>query len=165
MGDERVAQVGDPRLAGRALDRRADQVHRGRRRRRQHDVDPLALDDADGRRNRRQVPADVLVRHEQAASGQPCLHPDALEPLPAVELLGRLPALRPEVAGPVHPGERRRLQLVVAMNPLRVVRREHVRLDPEARQVSGELQRPLHAAASRRREVHGHEEDLHAERW
>jgi hypothetical protein len=31
VGDERVAQVGDPARAGRALDGRADEVHRARR--------------------------------------------------------------------------------------------------------------------------------------
>ena len=40
--DDRVAQVGDPAHAGRALDRGADEVDRVRRRGRDHDVDPLA---------------------------------------------------------------------------------------------------------------------------
>ncbi len=89
------------------------------------------------------------------------LHAEALEALRAVQLLGRLAPLRAEVARAMHPRERRRLQLVVAVDPLRIVRREHVRLDPEARQVRRELERPLDAAAAGRREVHRDEEDLH----
>ena len=68
--DERVAQVGDPLHAGRLLHRRADQVHRRRRRGREHDVDPLAAHDADRGRDRGQVPADVLVGDEQPAAGE-----------------------------------------------------------------------------------------------
>ena len=56
---------------------------------------------------------------------------------------------------------RRRLQLVVDVNPFRIVGREHVRLDPVRGQVGRELQRALHTAAARRREVHRHEQDLH----
>ena len=74
---------------------------------------------------------------------------EAHETLRPVQLLGRLAAFRAEVARAMHPGERRRLKLVVAVDPLRVVRREHVRLDPELRQVRRELERPLHAAAAR----------------
>jgi len=47
------------------------------------------------------------------------------------------------------------------MNPLRIVGREDMRLDPELRQVGRELERTLDAAAARRREVHRDEEDLH----
>ena len=102
--------------------------------------------------------------HEQPPARELRLHADALEPLRAVQLLGGLAPFRPEVAGAVHPGERRRRQLVVAVDPLRVVGREHVRLDPELRQVRRELQRTLHAAAPGRREVHRDEEDLHCGR-
>ncbi len=62
---DRVAQVGDPRNAGRLLDGGADQVERRRRRGRDEDVDLLLLDDAACRRDRGQAPADELVRHEQ----------------------------------------------------------------------------------------------------
>ena len=87
--------------------------------------------------------------------------PSALESLRAVQLLGRLPALRAEIAGAMHPRERRRLQLVVAVDPFRVVRGEHVGLDPEARQVRRELERPLDSAAAGRREVHRDQQDFH----
>jgi hypothetical protein len=46
------------------------------------------------------------------------------------------------------------------VHPLRVVRREYVRLDPERRQVARELERPLDAAAARGREVEGDEKEL-----
>ena len=161
--DDRVAQVGHPRHAGGALHRSADEVHRRRRRRRDDHVDALALHDAERGRDRGQVPAHVLVGDEQPPPGELRLLGEALEPLRPVQLLRRLAALRPHVARAVHPGERRRHQLVVAVDPLRIVGREHVRLDPELRQVRGELQRPLHAAAARGREVHRHEEHLHRE--
>ena len=70
-------------------------------------------------------------------------------------------AARAEVARAMHPRLGRRLELVVAVHPLRVVRREHVRLDPERRQVGRGLQRALDAAAARGREVERDEQDLH----
>jgi hypothetical protein len=79
----------------------------------------------------------------------------------AVQLLGRLASLRPEIARTVYPGERRRRQLVVAVDPLRIVRRENVRLDPELRQMRRELERTLDAAAACGREVERDDEDLH----
>ena len=66
--DERVAQVGDPVRARRLLHGGADEVHRARRRGREHDVDLVLARDADRRRDRGQVPADVLVGHEQAGA-------------------------------------------------------------------------------------------------
>ena len=118
------------------------------------------------------IAAGIAVRFQLTFSsgtsrrrpGEPRVHAEALEALRAVQLLRRLAALRAEVARAVHPGERRRLQLVVAVDPLRVVGREHVRLDPEARQVRRELERPLDAPAAGRREVHRHEQDLHCGR-
>ena len=88
-----------------------------------------------------------------------------LEPGAPVQLLGELARARPDIARAVHPRLRRRLQLVVDVDPLRVIGREHVRLDAVRREVRGELQRTLHAAAARRREVHRHEQELHALRW
>ena len=79
----------------------------------------------------------------------------------AVQLLRRQAALRAEIARAVHPGLRRHGQLGVAVDPLRVVGREHVRLDPERRQVRRELERSLHAAAAGGREVERHEQHLH----
>ena len=107
---ERVAQVGDPARAGRALHGRADEVDRARRRRRQHDVDPLAartMRIAAGIAVRFQ--RDVLVRDEQPA-------PERAAPARrsrssarrAVQLLGRAAALRADVARAVDPRLRRR---------------------------------------------------------
>ena len=69
---------------------------------------------------------------------------------------------RPEVADAVHPGLGGNVQLRVAVQPLRVLRCEHVRLDPERGQVLGELQRSLHAAAAAGREVERDEQHLTA---
>ena len=48
------------------------------------------------------------------------------------------------------------------MDPLRVVRRQHVRLDPERGQVLRELERSLDAAAARGRPVERDEQQFHA---
>ena len=53
------------------------------------------------------------------------------------------------------------VQLVVSRNPLRVVRGEHMRLDPELREMRGQLQGTSDPAAARGREVHRHEEHPH----
>ena len=112
--------------------------------------------------------AGIAVRfHVAASSGttsrrgssRACVS-DALEPGLAVQLLRRQAPARPEVAHAVHPRLRRRQQLVVHVHPPRIVRCEDVRLDPERGQVRRELQRTLHAAAARRREVERHEENL-----
>ena len=58
------------------------------------------------------------------------------------------------------PRLRRQLELLVRRRRARHVRREHVRLDPERRQMRRELQRPLHASAAARRKVERHEQDL-----
>ena len=149
------------RDAGRPLRRRADQVHRARRRGRDHDVDPLAAHELDRGGDRGQVPAHVLVGNEQPAPEQARLAHREVEPGRAVQLLRRPAALGADEAGPVHPGLRRRRQLGVGVDPLRIVGREHVRLDPERGQVRRELQRSLHAAAARGREVERHEQHLH----
>ena len=125
---------------------------------------PSLPHDADRRRDRRQVPAHVLVGDEQAPPGELRLPREAHEALRPVQLLGGLPALRAEVARAMHPGERRRLQLVVAVDPLRVVRREHVRLDAELRQMRRELERPLDAPSPGRREVEADDQHLHCGR-
>ena len=67
VGRDRVAQVGDPRHAGRLLHRRADQVERRRRRSRDNDVDRLVANDAASRRDGSQPPADELVGDEEAS--------------------------------------------------------------------------------------------------
>ncbi len=53
VGDERVAQVGDPACARRALHGRADEVHRRRWRRRDHGVDSLTARRCGSRRGSR----------------------------------------------------------------------------------------------------------------
>ena len=62
VGDERVAEVGDPARSGRALGGGAHEMDRAGRRRRQDDVDPLPADDPDRGRDRGQVPAHARVR-------------------------------------------------------------------------------------------------------
>ena len=149
------------RTPSRPLHRRADEVHRAGRRRRDHDVDALGARDAQRRRDRGQVPRRGLVRDDQPARQQPRLRRARARARLAVQFLRRPASPRPEVAHAVHPRLRRRQQLVVHVDPLRVVRCEHVRLDPERGQVRRELQRALHAAAARRREVERDDEDLH----
>ena len=159
MRGERVAEVGDPRSAGRPLHRGAEQVERRRRRGREHDVDPLAPDEPDGDRQRERAPRDVLVRDEQAPPEQRCLRADPCDALLADELLRGTSRARPDVAHAVDPRLRRQLELLVRDGP-GDVRSEHVRLDPERREVRRELERPLDAAPAARREVARHEQDL-----
>jgi indolepyruvate ferredoxin oxidoreductase beta subunit len=66
-----------------------------------------------------------------------------------------------EVAGTMNPRLRGHAQLGIGVHPLRVVWREHVRLDAERGQVLRELERALHAPAACGREVHRHEQHLH----
>ena len=162
MCHERVAQVGDPLRTGRLLHRGADEVDRVRRRGGDDDVDPLPACDPDRGWDRGQIPAHVLVRDEQAPRGEPRLHERALEPLLAVQLLGGLPPLRADVAGAVHPGLRRLAEVGVLVDPLRVVRRQHVRLDPERGQVLRELERSLDPATAGGRPVERDEQQFHA---
>ncbi len=82
-------------------------------------------------------------------------------PVGRAELLGRLARTWADVASAMDPGLRRYAQLGVPVHPLRIVRREHVGLDAERRQVLRELERALHAAPAGGREVHRHEQDLH----
>ena len=145
---DRVAQVGDPGRARRLLHRRPDQVHRAGRRGREHDVDALAPGDRDRLGNRRRVPRHVLVGQEQPAADRRGTPQREVDPAPAVQLVRDPTPTRTDVASPVHPGLRRKRQLCVGVDPLRVVGCEHVRLDAERRQMARELQRPLHAAAA-----------------
>ena len=87
-----------------------------------------------------------------------------IEAATAMQLVREPAAARPHVARAVDPGLRRQGQIGILVHPLRIVGREHVRLDPERGQVRRELERPLHSTAARGREVHRHEEDLHAAR-
>jgi len=162
--DEGVALVGDPLDARQPLDRRADQVQRQRRAGRDHRVDAFALDDPHGGRNRRRRPGDARVRKQQPSAHHPRLGQCEVETLQRAQLLRVQPRFGPEVAGAVDERLGRRAQLVVAVQPLRVVGREDVRLDPERGQVRRQLQRPLNAAPAGGREVHGHEQNLHLKR-
>ena len=122
---------------------------------------PSSRGDPDRRRDGGQVPAHRLVRDEQPAPEERGLPTQPLEPRQPVQLLGGLAAPGPDVAGAVHQRLARRDELVVPVDPPRIVRGEHVGLDPERRQVGRELERPLDAAPAGRREVDGDDEQLH----
>ena len=146
--DGRVTEVGHPAGTGRPLHRGADEVDRVRRRRRDHGVDLVLAHDPDRR--------GIAVRfHDTFSSGTSARRPSRRawvdkpgEALLAVQLLGRLAPARAEVARPVHPRLGRHAQRLVAVDPLRIVGSQHVRLDPERRQVLRELQRTLNASAA-----------------
>ena len=53
----------------------------------------------------------------------------AVETLPAVKLVRKLAGARPEIAGAVDPRLRRRNEIRVGVDPLRIVRGQDVRLD------------------------------------
>src|SRR5439155_909383 len=76
------------------------------------------------------------------------LRPDTREPFLGAQQLRRLEPARADVARAVHPRLRRQRQLGVGVHPLRIVRREHVRLDPVRRQLARELERPVYAVAA-----------------
>jgi hypothetical protein len=128
---ERIAEVRDPAGSRRALNRRADEVHRARRGGRDDDVDALALRDSDRRRDRCEIPRHARIGDEQATCRDLRLDERALEPVRGTKLLGRLAPARADVARAVDPGLRRHAQLGIPVHPLRVVGREHVRLDAE----------------------------------
>ena len=65
-----------------------------------------------------------------------------------MQLVSKPAPARPDIARPVDPRLRGQGEVRVLVHPLRVVRCEDVRLDPERRQVARELQRPLDAAAA-----------------
>ena len=147
---------------GRLLHRGADEVDRVRRRGREDDVDPLAARDPDRGRDRGQVPAHVLVRDEQRAARRAAparararAPPCRAAPRPACGPSGRCSGRGAPTPASAAAGRR-------PVDPLRVVRREHVRLDPERGQVLRELERPLDAAAAGGREVERDEQHLHA---
>ena len=106
------------------------------------------------------VTLKIFVPPDKAAFAGKIALP-SVEATATVQHLHGPASLRPEVARAMDPGLRRRLQLVVDVNPLRIVGREHVRLDAERREVRGELQRALYPASARGRVVHRHEQDLH----
>ena len=161
VGDERIAQVRHPARSGRALHRGTDEMDGAGWGGRQHDVDPLAARDPDRGRDRGQVPGHVLVGEQQPPSEQARLGSGPLQARLPVQLVRRQATARTDVARAVNPCLGRRLEVVVAVYPLRVVRGEHVGLDPERGQVRGRLQRALHAAAAGGREVEGDDQDLH----
>ena len=161
MRKEGVTQVGHPARACEALHGGPDEMDGAGRGRRQHDIDSLTANDSGGGRDRRQRPADVLVGDEQPAAEEARLETEAIEAGCAMQLLGRAAALGADVPRTVDPRLCRRLQLVVAVHPFRVVRCEHVCLDAQLGQMGRKLQRPLDTAASRRREVERDDEHLH----
>jgi len=96
---DRVAEIGHPFRAGRPSARPRDQVHRARRRGREHDVDPLAPRDRDRLRDCGRVPGHVLVRQQQTAADRAGAQKSEVDAAPAVELVGDPPSARPDVAG------------------------------------------------------------------
>src|SRR6187200_2238160 len=78
-----------------------------------------------------------------------------------MQLLAGQPSPGADVARPVDAHLRRNLELLVAGDPFRVVRRENVGLEPELGQVRRELEGARDAAAARRREVRRDQEHPH----
>ena len=115
------------------------------------------------------IPAGIAVTahvafssgHDEAPQLQPRLRQRALEPSVPASTSRRLAAADADVARPVHPRLGRHPQALVAMQPARIVGREHVGLDPHRRQVLRELQRALDAAAAGGREVEADDQRLH----
>ncbi len=162
--EQRVAEIGDPARGSQTLHRCSDQMDGAGRRRGQDRVDLLFTHEPHRSGNRRQRPGDVLVGQEQPAPEQPRVGRVALDARRPVQRIRRAAAARPDVVRAMDPGLRRRLQVVVAVEPLGVIGRENVRLDAELGEERGELQRALDAASPGRREVHGNEENLHRKR-
>ena len=148
MRGDRVAKIGDPARAGDPFDRCTDQVHGVRRRRRDDDVDALRPRDANRGRDGCQVPGDVLIRHQDTPRERAGLPGEPVEAAAAVQLVGELPGARAEIARAVDPGLGRWHGIGIRVDPLRIVRCQHVRLDPVGGEMRRELERPLHAAAS-----------------
>src|SRR5205085_10485813 len=82
------------------------------------------------------------------------------EPVETVGLLSRAAAAGPDVAHSVHARLVDAGVLVVRVDPLRVLRRQDVRLDPERRELLGKLEPALHASAARGRKIESAEQDL-----
>src|SRR6187200_1455139 len=78
-----------------------------------------------------------------------------------MQLLAGQPSPGADVARPVDAHLRRNLELLVAGDPFRVVRRENVGLEPELGQVRRELEGARDAAAARGREVRRDQEHPH----
>src|SRR6185295_10577863 len=97
--------------------------------RRDHNVDVLVPRDANGSRNCGEVPADVLVGNEYPSRERARLPRQAVETLPTVKLVRKLAGARPEIAGAVDPRLRRRNEVRVGVDPLRIVRGQDMRLD------------------------------------
>ena len=162
VGDERVAQVGDPASARRAS-------ARPRRRSAPTAGGEVVITASIPSRRAMRIAAGIAVRFQVTlASGSSrrravtCAWSErAFEPLGRAELLRRFPRAWADVAHTMDPRLGRDAQVGVAVHPLRVVGREHVGLDAERREVLRELERPLHASSARGREVHRHEEHLH----
>ena len=162
MQRDRVAQVGHPLRAGRLLHGRADQVHRP--------GGDVVITTSIPSLRAIEIAFGIAVAFQVTfSSGTSSRRPIGrgaqereLHAAPAVLLVGDPPAARADVAGAMDPRLRRERQVGVLVHPLRIVRRENVRLDPERREMARELQRALDAAAARGRKVEGDEEELHS---
>ena len=134
--------------------------------RRDHDVDLLGARDPDRRRDRGQVPAHVLVGHEQAARGEPRLRRRTRRALPcrAAPRRACAPSARRSARGAPTPASARAARGRRWIHFGSSGASTCVSI-PSAGRCVRELQRPLHAAAAGGREVERHEQHLHAPRW
>ena len=164
IGEPGVAEVGHVRHAAAASDGGADQVHRVRRRGREHDVDPPLAHRARAGPHGVREPCDLGVGQQHAAAEQRRAHAERAQrraPQPggrpaSAHARGRgsargAPSWRRDVGGEAR----------IEGAPFRVVGREHVDVDAELGQVAAELEHALHAAAAGRREVERHDQDAH----
>ena len=161
MGDERVAQVGDPAGAGHALDGRADEVDRARRRRRDHDVDPLP--------RTIRIAAGIAVRFQGTFSSgtsrrrpnrRACVPRRASPTVPCSSSAGRRPR------GPTYLARCTHACVGGSSSSSRCTHFGSSGAStcvsiPSAGQVRRRLQRALDSAAPGRREVQRDEQDLH----
>ena len=135
MRQERVAQVGDPLRAGRGLHRGADEMDEpGGDVVSTTSIPSLrAIEIAFGMA----VAFQVTFSSGRAAGRRRWPQADGeVDAGAAVQLVGEPAPARTDVAGTVHPRLRRERQVSVLVQPLRVVRSEHVRLDPERREMA-----------------------------
>ena len=140
-----------------------DQVRRVGRRGRQDHVDLVPARDPDARRDGRRHPGRRLVGHQGPLVGVARLDRQPGEAAAAGQRILAERCSGAEEPRTVDDGVVRDLreQRLVAGEPLRIVGRQHVHLDPELGEVLAELQRPLHAAAAGGREVERHEQGPH----
>ena len=158
-----VTEVGHERPAGRGRDRLGHQMGGAGRRRRHDHVDVMPAHHPDAGRDGGRQPRRRLVGDQRPLVHEAGLGTEPAEPGAALQRVRMRRRARAQEPAAVHRGGGRdRLQQVlVAGEPLGVVRGQHVHLDAVLRQELAELERPLHASASGRREVEGDDQDSH----